>query len=459
MAKRFIGIDIDKTRVRVAILEAERGTTTLSAVAERPYAGAEELLPAIRELLGAPPAIGDRLATALPAGSAFVRWLQFPFAESRKLAAALPLELGSQLPVSLDDFVIESLPPQPAGDLFRVPAVAVRKSAVAELTAVFDLDGLPLHIVDLAPFAHLAGFGADFRDGLLIHLGESATTLTLVRAGEPRDLRLLPGPPPGLVPLQQAIAALRSTAGENLPLLLIGPGATTELLAGLRQAGATLAQAPTGGDGQPLAAELLPALALARRAARERDRLFNFRRGPFALKSEWMALKRRLVAAAILLAVAVGAAGATAWLNYADRAGRAAALNRQLLDIFHQTFPGEPVVVEVPLQMASKLKTVEARLGVIGSSGSQSPLAVLRELSRLTPTDIRVDINDFNFSADGLRLEGTSDDFAAVTRLARELGTSPLFSKVQIADSKASLAGNQIEFRLAISFGNEQERP
>jgi type II secretory pathway component PulL len=458
MAKRFIGIDIDPSQVRVAVLEADRGAATLTAVAGRPYAGADELLPAIQELLGDPPALGDRLAAALPARGAFVRWLQFPFAEQRKLAAALPLELGSQLPVGLEDLLTDFLPPQAAGEAFRVPAVAVRKTAVAELTAAFDAAGLPLHILDLAPFALLAGLAEEFPDGVLIHLGEGATSLLLVRAGQPRDLRLLPGPPPPLAELQRAVAALRNAAaGTTPPLLLIGAGG--DLAAGLRQAGETLAPLPAGSDGQPLPAEFVPALALARRAMRERERQFNFRRGPYALKSEWTALKRRLIAAGILLLVGIGAAAGSAWIDYARRAQQATALNRQMQAIFHETFPGEPLVVEVPLQMQSKIKAVEQRLGQIGTQGSQSPLAVLREVSRLTPPDVKVDISDFNFTPEALRLEGRTSAFDAVNRLARGLGGSPLFAKVQVTDSKASLTGNQVDFHLNITFSGEQEKP
>ena len=109
--------------------------------------------------------------------------------------------------------------------------------------------------------------------------------------------------------------------------------------------------------------------------------------------------------------------------------------------------------------MASKLKTVESRLKLIGTSGSQSPLDVLREVSRVTPKDIKVDISDFNYTADGLRLEGTTSDFDAVNRLAREIGNSPLFAKAQVVDSKASLTGNQVDFRLNVTFSEGQDKP
>jgi general secretion pathway protein L len=172
MAKRFIGIDIDREQVRVAVLSGERGAPILTAVGGRAYAGPEELLAAVRELLGEPPAFGDRLATALPASAAFVRWLKFPFAEPRKVAAALSLELGSQLPVPIEDFLTDFLTPQPADDnSFSVAAIALRRSAVADLTAAFDAAGIPLHIVDVAPFALAEGLRDSTADAFLVHLG------------------------------------------------------------------------------------------------------------------------------------------------------------------------------------------------------------------------------------------------------------------------------------------------
>jgi len=459
MAKRFIGIDIDGQHVRVAVLEADRGASVLTTVAGRPCEEPGDLPAVVRELLGEPPAFGDKMATALPASTAFVRWLKFPFAESHKVNAALPLELGSQLPVDMEAFVTGFLAPQPEGDLFRVPAVAVRRKAVAELTSAFDGAGLPLQIVDLNPFALAAGLGEESKDALLIHLGDAETTLSLWRDGRPAGLRLLPGERPKGEDLLRESAALQRGDAAGLPLILVGPGAGEDLAGGLRAAGAEVVIPRREAAGQSVAPEFLPAVALAHRAAQDKERLLNFRRGPFALKSEWMALKRRLVAAGVLLALTVGAAGTAAWLDYASRARQAEALKSQMTRMFNATFPGTPVVVDVPLQMQAQIKDLEKRVSVIGTEGAQSPLAVLKEMSSRIPREVTVDLRDFSYGPDAVKIDGVTGSFEATNRMAKALEASPLFAQVQVTGAKMSLEGKEVEFRMTISLSEQQVRP
>jgi len=459
MARRYIGIDIDRDHLRVAVLELQRGRPALVRVAGRPCSRPEELTEALPELFGAPPAVGDRLAAALPASAAFVRWLRLPFAERRKIAAVLPLELGSQLPVPLDGLVVDSLPAAAAGDAYEVTAAAVRAGAVAELTAAFDGAGIPLQTVDITPFALAAGLREEAQESVMIHLGDGETTLTLLQDGRPRDLRLLPGAAPTAPELlAEAAALLRANGSPIQALTLVGPGATSELTAELRAAGATVRVPDLPLGGATVAAEFLPAVALARRAASDKERLFNLRRGPFALKSEWAALKRRLVAAAALLLLTAGAGGATAWLSYAQRQAQAEALKREMLETFRSAFPGEPVVVDVPLQMAAKLRELEERVRLIGTEGGQSPLEVLREVSRRTPAEVTVDLRDFAYTPEGLRLEGVTSSFEATNLMARALEQSPLFSAVQVTDAKMSLDGSQVDFRMTLAYDGKEVR-
>jgi len=459
MARRYIGIDIDRHHLRVAVLELQRGKPTLTRVAGGPCRRPEELPEALQALLGTAPTGGDRLAAALPASAAFLRWLRFPFAEMRKIEAVLPLELGGQLPIPLDGLFTACLPPEATDGAYEVPAAAVRSDALAELTALFDAAGIPVQTVDLAPFALAAGFKEECPETVLIHLGEGETTLTLVRGGRPRDLRLLPGAPPAAPQLLTEATALRRANGcGELPLALVGPGAAPDLLAALRAAGETVHVPALKAGGAAVAAEFLPAVALARRAANGKDRLLNLRSGPFALKSEWAALRRRLVAAAVLLVLAAGAGGAAAWLGYAQRVRQAEALKQEMLAVFRGVFPGDPVVVDVPLQMAAKLRELEERVRLVGTEGSQSPLKVLEEISRRTPAEISVDLRDFAYASDGLRLEGVTSSFEATNLMARALAQSPLFAAVQVTDAKMSLDGGQVDFRMTLDLGGKEVR-
>jgi general secretion pathway protein L len=460
MARRFIGIDIDARHLRAAILAEERGGLTLEATLRRPRTEVEELTAALAELLGERH-LGDRLAAALPAGEGFVRQLQFPFAEPRQLAAALDFELAAQLPVPIEECLTDYRQPLAGDDGCRVTAAAVRSAAIAAFLAPFEAAELPLQTLELAPFAGLAALPAGVADALLACLGEREASLSLVLAGRLVDYRLLPlagTPAEDALPrfLPAAAAALQAGAGRpGLPLLLFGPGATPELAQQLGRRGfaAELLLATAAGRTE---AEYLPAVALALRAAAEgKEKAFNFRRGAFALRSEWAALRRGLVAAAILLGLALSAFGAAAWLGYSSRAARAEALSRQLEQAFRQSFPGTPMLADVSAQMQSKLAELQKRARLLGSDRTASALAVLAEISRRLPPELKVDLREVDYQAEGVRLEGYAPSFDVVNRATGALQQSPLFREVQLLDAKTSLDGSRVDFRLSLPFAQE----
>lgn len=464
MSRRLFGIDLDGGTLRAVAVNEDKGVTTLLATLRHEFAEPAAAVAAVQEFFGGELRFGDRLAAALPAVDGFVRWLNFPFADSKKLAAALPFELSSQIPVSVDLCLTDFQPPQPSGDNnYQLAAAAVRRDTIAAFLAPFDSAAVPLHLLDLAPFATAGGLRDLCGDGLLATLGAQDLTLVRLQAGRVTELRLLPAG--GTRPqAEQARFILREAAllqrGEStpLPLWLIGPGVDEPLLELLRPQHPSVAVPKLLLEGQPLSAEFLPAAALALQAARpEKERSFNFRRGPFALKSEWAAMKRRLLVVGSLLLAILLTAGGAAYFAYAQRAHRAEALQQAMVKVFRETFPGSTPLVDVPMQMRSGLAELRKR-GQLGGAGS-SALAVLQELSRRTPTELTVDIRDLNYSAESVRLEGSTSSFDAINQLAKSLEASPLFDNAQIADAKMSIEGNRVDFRLTLTLSATKEGP
>jgi general secretion pathway protein L len=249
-----------------------------------------------------------------------------------------------------------------------------------------------ISILDLAPFAYAAGLAEFFPDGLLVTVTEAALTIALLQDGRIASYRLLPVAA-GTTDetLAQLVlregAALQATAGRSdLPFSLIGPGAAPALIERLESAGCRVETPQVTVDGRPVEPEFLPAVALARRAAAtERGKSFNFRQGPFAPKSEWLALKRGLITATALLALCGAALGGAAWLNYAGKARRAEALHQEMVRAFKETFPGETAIVDVPLQMRGKINELQKKTKLYGADSSRSALSVLREISSACP--------------------------------------------------------------------------
>jgi general secretion pathway protein L len=335
----------------------------------------------------------------------------------------------------------------------------VRIDALEKIVEVFDRADIPLHIVDLAPFAFVRGLREHIPDGILACLGVRETTIALVTAGRVSDYRVIPASPAATVQetarmLLRESASLQREAHTGGPsLTLIGPGVTPELLDILRP-GTRRVEIPRFTlDHREVEPEYLPAVALALRAAMPaKQREFNFRRGRYALKNEWSTLKREMIAAASILLLSILILAGTGYLNYAHKAARAEQLQQQMVKAFRETFPGAAPMVDIPLQMRSKITELRQQAWQIGSGPQGSVLRVLQEISSSIPAEVTLDIRDMNFSAESVRLEGVSTSFEAINQIARSLEQSPLFAQAQIADAKMSLDGTRVDFRLNLSF-------
>ncbi len=466
MGKRFIGIDFDDRCVRVAILTEEKGRNIAVSVDKRSFTDDEERLQCLLELIGRETRLGDRLAAALPAREGFIRQLSFPFADPRKIASALELELGAQLPIAVENCTCDFQRPLADGDSsWNVTAAAVRTEVVRDFLAPLDSSGFVLSILDLAPFAYAAGLADLFADGLLVAAEEQSITIALLQNGRVASYRLLPvaaalaAEDRSQLVLRES-GALQGAAGcSDLPFCLIGPAASPALLERLENAGVRVETPTVVVDERPVDREFMLAVALARRAATtERGNSFNFRRGPFAPKSEWVALKRWLAFAATLLILSSLALGAAAWLNYSGKANRAEALNQEMIRIFRETFPREPAIVNVPLQMRGKINELQKKIELYGADSSRSALSVLREISARLPQDLVVDIRELSYTPDAIMFEGSTASFDAVNRLAKALEQSPLFRTPQVADAKMSLDGSRVDFRLNLTFSEEKSQ-
>ncbi len=461
MVRRLIGIDIDARHMRAVLIEESQGKRTLIDARREPRTEGEDPAESLRRLLGET-RLGDRMATALPAGCTYFRRLSFPFAEEKKISAALPMAFSLQLPVTGESFgfAMEKAIPGEAG--FTLAAAAVDRATIAATLEPFDRRDIPLNILGLTPHSHVRGLGEMMPDGLLAILGEAEGSLALVDGGAVVDHRLLP---PAVLSdsvrlseeMCRAGNALRAAHGLEHPAwLLIGSGATEHLVQALLEAGEAATTPRVELHGEPLPAEFLPAFALARRAGiSERKRAFNLRTGEFALKSEWGRLKKRLAGMAALLGFSLLLLGVSAYLDYAQKARVAENLREEMHQLFRATFPDNQAIVDAPLQMRAQLEELRKISGLLGTGEGPSALFALDDISRRTPADLTVDIREFTYTAEAVRLEGITASFDAINRFSDSLRQSPLFAEVRIDDARMSLDGKQVDFRLTLPLRRE----
>lgn len=460
MAKKYIGIDIGQQTLRAVSLTVEKGIPFFSGAIEQKAATAEERSQALSEILGEV-VFGDLVATSLNAVGSYYRRLEFPFGEVKKVGPAVTLEMITQLPTS-DEVICDFLAPRPSGQIFDVQAAAVKRVAVTDMLAVFQQAGQPLHLLDLSPFVYAAAFVEIIPEGVLGVVLASEVTVAYIRAGQVAAFRTMPRRPQdsaeSLAAMIQRDYRTLVKTGDNSPeLFLIGEGAGNELCQALQGMGLAPQYPSLEIDGQQMAPAMLPAAAMALRAALPGSvRQFNFLKGDLAPKSEWAGFRLRLIAIAALLGLTFIMAASGAYLNYTQQKNRAEMLRKETIAIFRQTFPQVHVIVDVPSQMRSKLAEMREKARLLGAGQSRSALNVLRELSARMPRDLSFDIREVIYNGDQLRIEGSTSSFEAINRLSQALDASPLFKQAQIADAKMGLDGKRVDFSLTVQNSAEE---
>lgn len=463
MSKQLIGIEIGVHSLRIAILNHEKGQISTGTLHERQFDDTEELTELLQGLLGGEFRLGDRLASSLPARSAYVRRLEFPFQDEKKIASAIPFELSAQLPIAVDNCATAMQKVLPTGSGAVVTAAAVPKETLESLLTLMEKADVPLHRVDLAPFGYAAGLGEQIGEGFLVCAMEQETTISLIQDGRLADYRVIPGDSEQASKhYQQTLfrelrVMVHAAGSPDLLLSLMGPAATPQLEVALEGAGYRVEMLSLELEGELVDSRFLPAVALALSAKTERsESSFNFRRGDYALKGEWANLKKKLVLLATLLGLAVIILAGSLTVKYIDKASRAKGLQNEMVEIYRSLFPDATTIVDVPLQLQRAINDLQQKQALL-TGDRASTLAILREVSRL-PDIADVEIDELAMTPVDLKMTGRTASFEAVNQIAQVLEESPLFTNVQVNDAKMSLDGNRIDFRLALTYGR-QENP
>ena len=460
MMKRRVGIEITRQCIRMAIFDDDKEKPTLIKHVECAIDDNSDINNVLLEMLGSRPGFADRTCSTLATGG-FVRQLSFPFRDTRKIAAAARMELTAQLPSAISDHIIATTAVQPCdGDAMITAATATTEQISAALQP-FEDSQFPLHVLGLSPYTEASGIKNWFANGVLIQLHQNQLLISLIQHGEVvsfeacgkindaeiQDTNALAGR------LQREISMIcRSARVSNQPLCLMGDGISTELNNALTERDYELIELPISANNKAIDAALLPVCAKALAA---NQATLNFRTGPFALKSEWAAIKKHLYTGAALLVTAIIISAATAIRTYQHKTDVAESYRQQMTQIFRQTLPTTRAIVNIPMQLKSALQQLQTTSALMGIDKSTSALSVLREFSTHTPTDLKVDIKNFNLEEVTLIVDGETNSFDSINRLASELQQSAIFTKVDIADAKTSIDGQSVNFRLQIAIGHQ----
>lgn len=238
---RVIGIDVQATHVRAALLRTSYRRITaerLVEVAVEPGASLEE---ALRSCVGPLLVHAEAVAVALDGDRAFVHRLEVPASARRQLDDVLPFEIEAQVPVDLDQLVFDYRPvgARKATEPIGLLVAAARADAVRERIALCSaaLKVMPDR-VGVGPLALANLYGLlkpvpAVEMVAIVDLGETCTEVAVIHRGDAvfartisRGTATLPDGAVGLAAeLRQTLAAAGLIGGTLVDrVLLVGSG-------------------------------------------------------------------------------------------------------------------------------------------------------------------------------------------------------------------------------------------
>jgi len=438
---RLLALEIADREVRVARGERTFGALRMTALERVAFESPEEL-PAV--LAGIARPRPDIVFTVLSPHAVTHRIVILPFRDRRRIARTAPLELLGQLPVDGDGLTVACVPLGPVEGGTAVLAAATRDADLDAHRALLARAGLgPAQIeLGMLPAWNLLGAGGDL--ALLVADG-TRTAVAVRREGRVAGLRALDAgahdPAALAAEVRWSLAAL---GGVPPAIVLAGADAGPDLAAALGVAtGARIVPiADAVRVRLPAGAEMLSACAVAAglvTAAGRRARAGLTLAGAPPLGRATLHRTAALGLIALALgAVAVGLvrhglARREATLASAIRAEAAAAL------------PGVRLVAP-RAQLDAAVSAAARRAMRLG--GQASVLELLRELSARVPPTLRLDLDELTVQPDAILLHGRCESFDAVDGLRRALAASPVISDVTAEETRTTVDGRRVEFRL-----------
>jgi len=522
MLKSVLGIDVGSAALKVVEVRGTwQGFEVVKAV-ERQLpnengvpCSPEQIAQALTELLSAHAIKAAHVVSAIPAHATFVRNLQLPFRDLRKIREVLKFELEPHIPYPVEDVIVDftKVRETEAGGC-EILAAAIPKEALAEHLHIFELAGLVPEIVDWEILGTLNGYqtwqpATTSAPVALVNVGASKTTVTIVRDGRMQFMRSIARGGHWLTEsirqrltlttaqaeaqklserdkdrgqIAESVDIFLATLTKEIDLTLLayttraaGEGIKEIILLG---GSAALPEAVTAFGRHydvpvtlfdidhrlfppsPLTLHLRPglvtpvALGLAMRQVSRRAVGMDFRREEFALRKSYEAIRGQLLALGGMVALLVGLALFDMYYHLHTKEIHYAQLQSQVEAVFRETFPDVRRASNEVVQAREKLREIEANLRGVGTlSGPQgSALEMFRELSVRLPQNLPVKITDLTISTEGISLSGETQSFDGVDILKMAFAASAFFDDVKVSQARAGTTGKGVEFKIAMTL-------
>jgi general secretion pathway protein L len=441
---KIVGLKIERGRVAASVIEKNFRQAELKDSFSMPFATDTELADILREK--SRDWAGARVISSIPGHQFSQRTVTLPFGDRKRVEKALPFELEDNVPFPLDDVeidhVVQDRPDAEADKKDKkkeatvlgimLPKTVLRQHLDFLASAGMDPQVIVPSYVGLLSVAKMvpvdgAALLIDGSDCCL----KSGNTILACRSFSPVQTT---------VGIRHVIKALETEYAAPIEkACLLSENEAVKLV--LADLGIAIERVTPDYHGKTAADPVSLGLALGEQV--------NFRKGDFAYRraDEGKRKQRRALIIAGIIA-AVFAAINLGVKFYLVEAGYGK-LDREIKEIYRQTFPEAKSVADPVRQFRAKLVDAQKKFGVLASGSSA--LDVMKAVTEGIPKEVRVSFQEFILEGDRLKLSGDAASFESIDKMKAELQKAPPFAEVAVQDTRMGV-DNKVKFRFEIKL-------
>ena len=438
---KSVGLKIEKGKLAVSVVDKGLRQTELKDSYSVPFATDVELADILREK--SRDWAGARIVSSIPGNKFSQRTVTFPFNDRKRVEKALPFELEDSVPFPLEDVELDHLlldRTEPGAEKKKessVLGIMLPKTVLRQHLELLGTAGVDPQVI-LPSYAGLSCIAklipvegaAILVDGsdLCLKIGNNVTACRSFSPSHNTG---------GIRHTIKALEIEQGTQIEKAYLLSENNGVDAELA----ELGIVVERVTPDFAGKKPVDPASLGLALC-------DQI-NFRKDEFAYRladTGARKARRKLIIAGAFAAVLIVANIGVKYYLVESSYGK---LDRQIKDMYRQTFPDSKAAVDPVRQFQTKLDEAKKKFGVLGSG--TSALDVMKAVTEGIPKEVRVIFQDFLLEGDKLKLQGECASFESIDKMKAELLKSGAFSDVQVMDTRMGV-DNKVKFRFEIKL-------
>jgi len=482
MSRKILGIDIRKECLSAVLLKTSLRESRIDAHAYIPISDSPDdqnhIRTALETLSKEIDLVGCDCVVSISADHFSYRNLQIPFKDAKKIRMVLPFELEPTVPYPVEDLVIDFIELESVRrrDHTDIIAAAMPKSELIpyiEALAEIKIDPEMITISGLPAALCLAHHADPGENQLFLEIDKAISSLFIIDNGRIKLIRSFATPVAGDTRAALLGAFVRRTLAaydelsqsefQPLDVVVTGTGLNGTNFAGdvtevldlpvKRSNFAALLNIPIDSkDIKPWDPALMDSAFSLTLMETEGLRGFNFHEGQFAaikffVKHKNILIKTGILAAAVLILFLFNIITESYTLNrQMDR------FNRQMTDIFQETFPDVKRIVDPFQQMQVKVREAKKNAVVQTTTPHIRSVDILNRISTSIPESIVVDVTRMVISPDTVLISGNTDTFNSVDDIKSKLEQIDIFKKVTISSANTDRSGKEVRFQLKVEL-------